>query len=99
MIDLDKYLNIAVEFKLNGELLNVKLPSAAATKQIGKLEESITEENYLDVRCKITQIILNSNEEGKAFTPDEIEEIPFKVQNLIATQMAEIQVEVESDPN
>lgn len=99
MLDLDKYLNITMEIKLNGNVLNIKQPSARTTKEIGKLESGMTEENCLDVKGKITQLILNNNEEGMKFTKEDIEEIPFKIQDVIVRKVAEMKFEVDTDPN
>lgn len=99
MIDLDKYLNQTVDFKLDGKTLHVKQPTALATKQIHKIESEITEQNYLESRCKVTQIILNNNEEGINFSIEDVEKIPYKVQDLIAQKISEMKLEVESDPN
>lgn len=99
MIDLDKYLNATIEFKLDGQIIRVKQPTALATKKIGNLEAGAVEENYLDSRCEITQIILNNNEDGKKFTVNEVEKIPFKVQDLIIKKISEMVFEAENDPN
>ena len=99
MINLDDYLDITIDFKLNGEVLNIKQPTAAMTKEIAKLEKSIDEENYLDINCKITKIILNNNKNGKKFTDEDVEKIPCKLQTFIATKIAELKYEVEHDPN
>jgi len=99
MIDLDKYLDQTIEFKIKGEVIKVKQPTAFATKKIAQLEKKITDENYLDTRCEITGIILNSNVEGKIFTVEEIEALPFKVQEIISVQIATMKFEADNDPN
>lgn len=99
MIDLDKYLDQTIAFKLKGETINVKQPTALATKKISKLEREINNKNYLDTRCEITRIILNSNAEERVFTVAEIDAIPFKVQDIISAEIATMKAEADNDPN
>lgn len=99
MINLDKYLDQAIEFQLGGESIHVKQPSARVTKQIAKLESEINNENYLTTRCEITSLILNANTENKTFTKTEIDKIPFKVQDIIAQEVAVMKFTADNDPN
>ncbi|MHC1723978.1 MAG: hypothetical protein AB9836_12335 [Aminipila sp.] len=99
MVDIDKYMNIAEEFVFKGKKLHVKQPSAKATKEIGKLETAMNEDNALEMKCKITQIVLNNNEEGVNFAIEEVEEIPFKVQDVIIRKITEMKMQADNDPN
>lgn len=99
MLDLDKYLKQSVEIKLNGEVIEVLQPTAKMTKEIGRLEENITEENYLNIKSKVAHIILNNNNSKKEFTLDDIDNIPYKLQDLIIKEVTDMVYEAENDPN
>ena len=99
MLNLDKYLNQSVEIQIDGEVIEVLQPSAAMTKEISKLENEITEENYLEVKSKITYKLLNNNASGKKFSMDQIDIIPYKLQDLIAREITSMVYKAENDPN
>lgn len=99
MINLDEYLNQSVDIKINGEVVEVLQPTAKMTKEISKLEGEMTEENYLDTKSKITLKILNNNSSGKKFTVNEIDQIPFKLQDLIIKRITSMVYEADKDPN
>lgn len=99
MLDLDKYLKQSVEVKINGEVIEILQPSARMTKEIGKLEKGITEENYLDIKSKVTYKLLNNNSLGKKFTIEEVDNIPFKLQDLITKEVTSMVYKADKDPN
>ncbi len=99
MLDLDKYLKQSVEVKINGEVIEILQPSARMTKEIGKLEKDITEENYLDIKSKVTHKLLNNNDSGKKFTIEEVDNIPFKLQDLITKEVTSMVYKADKDPN
>lgn len=99
MLDLDKYLKQGVEVKINGEVIEILQPSARMTKEIGQLEKDITEENYLDIKSKVTYKLLNNNASGKKFTIDEVDKIPFKLQDLITKEVTSMIYKADNDPN
>ncbi len=97
MINLDKFLKQGVEVMINGEVIEILQPSAKMTKEIGQLEEDITEGNYLDVKSKITHKLLNNNASGKEFTIEEVDNIPFKLQDLIIKEVTCMIYKVEAN--
>ncbi|MEG1256901.1 hypothetical protein [Clostridium sp.] len=99
MLDLDKYLNQSIEIKINGEVIGVFQPSARMTKEIAELENSITEENYLDIKSKVIHKLLNNNASGKTFTIEEVDNIPFKLQDLITKEVTSMVYKADKDPN
>ncbi|MFR4584644.1 hypothetical protein [Clostridium cadaveris] len=99
MINLDKYLNKSVEIKLKGKVIEILQPSAKMTKEIGKLEKEITEENYLEIKSKIAYKLLNNNASNRKFSMEEIDEIPYKLQDLVIHEITNMIYEAENDPN
>lgn len=99
MLDLDRYLKQSVTIKLNGESVEVLQPTAKMTKEIGMLEKSITEENYLEIKSKITHIVLNNNNSNKVFSIEDIDNIPYKLQDIIIREITNMVYEADNDPN
>ncbi len=99
MLDLDKYLKQSVEVKINGEVIEILQPTAKMTKEIGRIEKDITEENYLDIKSKVTCELLNNNASGKKFTIEEVDNIPFKLQDLITKEVTSMVYKADKDPN
>ncbi|WP_404988169.1 hypothetical protein [Clostridium culturomicium] len=99
MLDLDKYLKQGIEIKLNGEVIEVLQPTARMTKEISKLEKEITEENYLDIKSKIAHLVLNNNNLCKEFTINEVDNIPYKLQDLIIKEVTSMVYKADNDPN
>ena len=99
MLDLDRYLKQSVTIKLNGESVEVLQPTAKMTKEIGSLEKSLTEENYLEIKSKITHIILNNNNSNKVFSLEDIDKIPYKLQDIIIKEITDMVYEADNDPN
>lgn len=99
MLDLDIYLKQSVTIKLNGESVEVLQPTAKMTKEIGMLEKSITEENYLEIKSKITHIVLNNNNSNKVFSIEDIDNIPYKLQDIIIREITNMVYEADNAPN
>lgn len=99
MLDIDKYLNQSIKIKLNGEVIELHQPTARMTKKIGQLEKKMTEENYLDIKSEIVAIILNNNASSKTFSIDQVDDIPFKLQDLIIKEVTSMVYEADNDPN
>ena len=99
MLDLDKYLNQGVDIKINGSVVTVKQPTASMVKEIRKIENSTNEKNDLDNKSKITMLLLNNNTSGKMFSSNEVDEIPYKLQDLIIAEIFKFVAEADNDPN
>ena len=99
MLDLDRYLKQSVTIKLNGESVEVVQPTAKMTKEIGMLEKSMTEENYLEIKSKVTHIVLNNNNSNKVFSIEDIDNIPYKLQDIIIREITNMVYEADNDPN
>ncbi len=99
MLDLDKYLKQSVEVKIKNEVIEILQPSARMTKEIGTLEKDMTEENYLDIKTKVTYKLLNNNASGKKFTIEEVDNIPFKLQDIITKEITSMVYKADKDPN
>ena len=91
MLDLDRYLKQSVTIKLQ--------PTAKMTKEIGMLEKSMTEENYLEIKSKVTHIVLNNNNSNKVFSIEDIDNIPYKLQDIIIREITNMVYEADNDPN
>lgn len=99
MIDIDKYLNITIDLKINGEVITIKQPSAKLTKAIGEMEKEINEDNYLELKSKIALLLLNNNNSKKTFTLQDVENIPFQVQDIIIKEIIGMVKNADIDPN
>ena len=99
MINIDDYLNIGVEVKINGEVIEVLQPTAKMTKEINKLEKEMNEENYLQIKSKITAMILNNNKQEKKFKDSDIDKLPYKLQDLIINEVTKFVYKADNDPN
>lgn len=69
------------------------------TKEIGKLERDVTEDNYLEIKSKTTHLILNNNNSNKKLTLEDIDNIPYKLQDLIIKELTNMVYEANNDPN
>ena len=74
-------------------------PTAKMTKEIGMLEKSMTEENYLEIKSKVTHIVLNNNNSNKVFSIEDIDNIPYKLQDIIIREITNMVYEADNDPN
>lgn len=99
MINIDDYLNIGVEVKINSEVIEVLQPTARMTKEINKLEKEITEENYLDIKSRVALLILNNNKQKREFKIADIDKIPYKLQDLIIQEVTKLVYKADNDPN
>ncbi|MDB1935273.1 hypothetical protein PMY12_18535 [Clostridium tertium] len=99
MINIDDYLNIGVEVKINGEVIEVLQPTAKMTKEINKMEKEMTEENYLEIKSKVALMILNNNKQKKIFKDNDIDNIPYKLQDFIIKEIMKLVYKADNDPN
>lgn len=99
MIDIDKYLNVTTEIRILGKNVNVKQPSAKLTKEISIIEEDINQNNFLELKSKIVAMLLNNNTDGYKFTVEDLDEIPYKLQDLIIKEITSMVVKADNDPN
>lgn len=99
MLNLDNYLKQSMDIKINGEVVEVLQPTARLTKEISFLERNITEKNYLETRSKIALLVLNNNSNNKKFTIEEVDEIPFKLQEILIKEVTSFKYKADNDPN
>lgn len=99
MINIDNYLNIGVEVKINGEVIEVLQPTAKMTKDINKLEKEMTEENYLEIKSKVALMILNNNKQKKILKDTDIDNIPYKLQDFTIKEVMKLVYKADNDPN
>lgn len=99
MINIDKYLNVNLEMQINGEVIYIKQPSAKITREISEIEKDMTTDNYLEIKSKICLILLNNNSNNKIFTIEDLDNIPYKVQDIIINKIIKMVVDADNDPN
>ncbi len=102
MIDLNQYIDKTEEFQIGDEVISVKLPSCNVMAEIAKIEDTNAKEDtslYYKNRQKVAKALLNFNTANRAFTDDELDEIPLQaIEDIIKTVMS-ARIEVALDPN
>ncbi|MCW6112419.1 hypothetical protein [Clostridium sporogenes] len=98
MIDLDKYINRTIDFKINGNLVKVQELTPKMFKKVSEYE-TINENEIFDKQLDLVTEILNRNTSGVKFKRNELEELPQSVINKIYTEVVNFTREPLKDPN
>lgn len=99
IIDLDKYINRTIEFKLNGELIKVQELTPSLFKKVSEYEMTEDPKEIYTKQVELTTEMLNRNTSAVKFTVEEIEKLPQSVVNKIYVSIVSFTKEPLNDPN
>lgn len=99
MIDLDILKERTIDFKLDGELIKVKEPTAKMVKKILSIENVKEDEKVYDETYKVVAEILNNNTSNKKFTADKLLNYPQSVTMKILEELLKSIGSTEENPN
>lgn len=83
MLDLSKLVRHYSIKWFDGEELHLELPSQSLLMEIMKIEDIEDDTEQFKAILKILKTILNTNEEGREFTDDDVKSIPLNYIELI----------------
>ncbi len=99
MLDLDKYMEISKKVKVLGMELNVKQPTVAMIERVNTIERNLTEENILEKRVEVAEIIVNNNREGIKIEKKQLKELSRSALELLIAVSTGMIKEADQDPN
>lgn len=99
LIDLDKYINRTIEFKLNGELIKVQELTPSMFKKVSSYEMTEDPEKIYEKQVELVTEMLNRNTSGKKFTTKDLEKLPQSAVNKIYISIVSFTKEPLNDPN
>lgn len=99
LIDLDKYINRTIEFKLNGELIRVQELTPSLFKKVSEYEMTEDPEKIYEKQVDLVTEMLNRNTSGKKFTTKDLEKLPQSAVNKIYISIVSFTKEPLNDPN
>lgn len=99
MLDLDKYMEISRKVKVLGVELNIKQPTVAMIERVNTIERNLTEENILEKRVEVAEIIVNNNREGIKIEKKQLKELSRSALELLIAVSTGMIKEADQDPN
>ena len=99
MLDLDKYMEISRKVKVLGMELNIKQPTVAMIERVNTIERDLTEENILEKRVEVAEIIANNNREGIKIEKKQLKELSRSALELLIAVSTGMIKEADQDPN
>lgn len=99
MLDLDKYMEISKKVKVLGMELNIKQPTVAMIERVNTIERNLTEENILEKRVEVAEIIVNNNREGVKIEKKQLKELSRSALELLIAVSTGMIKEADQDPN
>ncbi|AUM96147.1 MULTISPECIES: hypothetical protein [Clostridium] len=99
LIDLDKYINRTIDFKINGELIKVQELTPSLFKKVSKYEMTEDPEKIYEKQVELVTEMLNRNTSGKKFTTKDLEKLPQSAVNKIYISIVSFTKEPLEDPN
>ena len=99
MLDLDKYMEISRKVKVLGMELNIKQPTVAMIERVNAIERDLTEENVLEKRVEVAEIIVNNNREGIKIDKKQLKELSRSALELLIAVSTGMIKEADEDPN
>lgn len=99
MLDLDKYMEISRKVKVLGMELNIKQPTVAIIERVNTIERNLTEENILEKRVEVAEIIVNNNREGIKIEKKQLKELSRSALELLIAVSTGMVKEADQDPN
>lgn len=99
MLDLDKYMEISRKVKVLGMELNIKQPTVAMIERVNTIERNLTEENILEKRVEVAEIIANNNREGIKIEKKQLKELSRSALELLIAVSTGMIKEADQDPN
>lgn len=99
MLDLDKYMEISRKVKVLGMELNIKQPTVSMIERVNTIERDLTEENILEKRVEVAEIIANNNREGIKIEKERLKELSRSALELLIAVSTGMIKEADEDPN
>ncbi|MBE6055838.1 hypothetical protein [Clostridium sp.] len=99
LIDLDKYINRTIDFKINGELIKVQELTPSLFKKVSEYEMTEDPEKIYEKQVDLVTEMLNRNTSGKKFTTKDLDKLPQSAVNKIYISIVSFTKEPLNDPN
>lgn len=92
-------MEISKKVKVLGMELNVKQPTVAMIERVNTIERNLTEENILEKRVEVAEIIVNNNREGIKIEKKQLKELSRSALELLIAVSTGMIKEADQDPN
>lgn len=92
-------MEISKKVKVLGMELNVKQPTVAMIERVNTIERNLTEENILEKRVEVAEIIVNNNREGVKIEKKQLKELSRSALELLIAVSTGMIKEADQDPN
>lgn len=99
MLDLDKYVNNALEIKVFGKKYNIMEPTMEMLMEIDKVETDLTKDNLHEKRLAVLELLINYNKEKRIFERSELVTLPFEAISRLIGALSLMRYEADNDPN
>ncbi|SHI90012.1 hypothetical protein SAMN05444401_1728 [Clostridium amylolyticum] len=99
LIDLDKYINRTIDFKINGKMVKVQELTPSLFKKVSEYEMTEDPKEIYSKQVDLVVEMLNRNTSSVSFTVEEIEKLPQSVVNKIYISIVSFTKEPLNDPN
>jgi len=99
VIDLDKYINRTIDFKINGKMVKVQELTPSLFKKVTEYEMTEDPKEIYSKQVDLVVEMLNRNTSAIKFTTEEIEKLPQSVVNKIYLSIVRFTKEPLDDPN
>ena len=92
-------MEISKKVKVLGMELNIKQPTVAMIERVNTIERNLTEENILEKRVEVAEIIVNNNREGVKIEKKQLKELSRSALELLIAVSTGMIKEADQDPN
>lgn len=99
MIDLSKYADRTVDFKIDGELVRVQELSHTLYRKVVAYEAEPASAESFDKRTELILEMLNRNTSGKEFKLADLDKMPEGALNRIYQEVVYLSRKALTDPN
>lgn len=99
MLDLDKYINNSIQIRLFGEEYDILEPTIAMSMEMERIESGLTKENVHKKRLESGVLLLSHNRQGKTFTTEELEKLPFEALVRVIAEIVMFRLKADANPN
>lgn len=99
MLDLDKYIDNSMKIKFQGKEYDILEPTIGMNIALNKIEADLNEGNLHKKRLEAAKLFMSYNRQGKKFTEEELEQIPFEGLTRVLAEIAMFRLKADTDPN
>lgn len=99
IIDLDKYIDRTIDFKINGKVVKVKELTPGLFKKVSDYEVTEDPREVYTKQVELVVEMLNRNNSNIVFNVEDIDKLPQSLVNKIYISIVQITKEPLNDPN